>query len=305
MSISIAPTSRDDTSEGVQTEARPPATAHGADVAEATVDLSHSTPPENNASSRVAQLVIRCIGPVLIVALWQVAYSLHWLNRLIFSSPGQVASALGGLARSGELQSALEVSLRRAGLGLLIGLTIGISFGLITGLWRIGEKLFDSSLQMLRTVPFIALGPLFLVWFGLGEEPKVLLVAAACIFPNYLNTYAGVRNVDPKLLEAGQILGLSRRALIRSVVLPTALPAILTGVRYSMGVAILALVFAEQINATSGIGYILTNAANNTLDMSLVFAAIAIYAVLGIAIDLIVRMLEKILLPWRPTASTR
>jgi sulfonate transport system permease protein len=305
MSISIAPTTRNGTGEGVRTEGRPPAIDRDADVAEATVDLSHSHPPENRASSRVAQLVIRCIGPVLIVALWQVAYSLHWLNRLIFSSPGQVASALGGLARSGELQSALEVSLRRAGLGLLIGLTIGISFGLITGLWRIGEKLFDSSLQMLRTVPFIALGPLFLVWFGLGEEPKVLLVAAACIFPNYLNTYAGVRNVDPKLIEAGQILGLSRRALIRSVVLPTALPAILTGVRYSMGVAILALVFAEQINATSGIGYILTNAANNTLDMSLVFAAIAIYAVLGIAIDLIVRTLEKILLPWRPTASAR
>jgi sulfonate transport system permease protein len=158
---------------------------------------------------------------------------------------------------------------------------------------------------MLRTVPFIALGPLFLVWFGLGEEPKILLVAAACIFPNYLNTYAGVRGVDPKLIEAGQILGLSRRAMIRRIVLPTALPAILTGVRYSMGVAILALVFAEQINATSGIGYILTNAANNTLDMSLVFAAIAIYAVLGITIDLIVRALERILLPWRPTRTTR
>jgi len=272
---------------------------------EVMVDLSQVTPVTRQRSSRVADIAIRCLGPLLLLGLWQLAYSVHWMNRLIFASPGAVLSTLVKLAQTGELATALEVSLRRAGLGLAIGLTIGISLGLITGLWSIGEKLLDSSLQMLRTIPFIALGPLFMVWFGLGEKPKVLLVAAACIFPSYLNTYSGVRHVDPKLVESGQILGLSRRTLIRRIVVPTALPSILTGVRYSMGVAVLALVFAEQINATSGIGYLLSNAANNELDMPLVMACITIYALLGVLVDLIVRILEKVLLPWRPTGAAR
>jgi sulfonate transport system permease protein len=271
------------------------------------VDLSHSTPEVHRRVSRISRIALRAGGPLIIIVLWQLAYSLGLLNKLIFASPGTVFASLWDLATTdNQLGIALEVSLRRAGLGLLLGMTVGISLGLITGLWRLAEQGFDSTLQMLRTIPFIALGPLFIVWFGLGEEPKILLVAAACVFPNYLNTYSGVRNVDPKLLEAGEILGLTRRALILRIVLPTSLPAILTGVRYSMGVAILALVFAEQINASAGIGYILTNAANNTLNISLIFACIAIYAILGILIDLFVRLLEKLLLPWRPTVgSTR
>jgi sulfonate transport system permease protein len=271
------------------------------------VDLSHTTPEHARRASRLSKVALRAGGPLVILVIWQLAYSLGLLNKLIFASPGTVFASLWDLATTdNQLGIALEVSLRRAGLGLLLGMSVGISLGLITGLWRIAEQGFDSTLQMLRTIPFIALGPLFIVWFGLGEEPKILLVATACVFPNYLNTYSGVRNVDPKLLEAGKVLGLTRRALIFRVVLPTSLPSILTGVRYSMGVAILALVFAEQINASAGIGYILSNAANNTLNINLVFACIAIYAILGILIDLIVRILERVLLPWRPTVgSTR
>jgi sulfonate transport system permease protein len=269
------------------------------------IDLSHTSPKDSRRTSRLSKIALRAGGPLLILVIWQLAYSLGLLNKLIFASPGTVFASLWDLATTdNQLGIALEVSLRRAALGLLLGMSVGISLGLVTGLWRIAEQGFDSTLQMLRTIPFIALGPLFIVWFGLGEEPKILLVAAACVFPNYLNTYSGVRNVDPKLLEAGRVMGLTRRALIFRVVLPTSLPAILTGVRYSMGVAILALVFAEQINASAGIGYILSNAANNTLNINLIFACITIYAILGILIDLLVRLLERVLLPWRPSVGS-
>jgi sulfonate transport system permease protein len=157
----------------------------------------------------------------------------------------------------------------------------------------------DAPLQMLRTIPFIALIPLFITWFGIGEGAKIAVILAATIFPMYLNTYAGVRGVDPKLLEAASVFGLSSRQVALRIILPTALPSILVGVRYASAVALLALVVAEQINAQNGIGYILVN-ANQNQRADIIIAGILVYAALGIVTDLIMRTLEHLALPWRP-----
>jgi sulfonate transport system permease protein len=211
-----------------------------------------------------------------------------------------VIEAAVDLLVSGDLQTALAVSLLRAGTGLLWGISIGLTIGIVAGLSRLGDQLFDSSLQMIRTIPFIALIPLFIVWFGIDDAPKIILVAIACIFPVYLNTYAGVRNVDPKLLEVGRTFGLSRSAIILQIILPNALPGILVGIRYAMGTSLLALVAAEQINAASGLGFLIMNASNE-IRTDIVIVGVLIYAALGLSVDFLVRIAETVLLPWRVT----
>jgi sulfonate transport system permease protein len=215
-------------------------------------------------------------------------------------SPTTVWDAFRVLVQTGELGEALRISLWRAAQGFMIGASIGLLLGIGVGLFKLGEELADPLLQMLRTVPFLAMLPLFVIWFGIGERPKIALIAGACIFSMYLNTYVGVRGVDPKLVEAGEVFGLSRVQVITRIVLPNALPNILTGVRYSLGVSVLALVAAEQINATSGIGYLIVQAGFN-LRTDIVVAGVIVYALLGLTVDLMVRGLERLLLPWRKT----
>jgi sulfonate transport system permease protein len=237
--------------------------------------------------------------PLALIVLWQLATSLQLVAPETLPPPTVIVAALKELIADGELQSAIGVSLVRAATGLAIGGGIGLLAGLFAGLWRIGEEIVDAPLQMLRTIPFIALIPLFITWFGIGEGAKVAVILAATIFPMYLNTYAGVRGVDPKLLEAARVFGLSGQQVASRVILPTALPSILVGVRYSSAVALLALVVAEQINAQNGIGYILVN-ANQNQRADIIIAGILVYAVLGIVTDLVMRALEHLALPWRP-----
>ncbi|WP_250474201.1 ABC transporter permease [Caballeronia sp. GAFFF1] len=237
--------------------------------------------------------------PLALIVLWQLASSLQVVAPETLPPPTVIVAALKELVADGELQSAIGVSLVRAATGLAIGGGIGLIAGLFAGLWRVGEEIVDAPLQMLRTIPFIALIPLFITWFGIGEGAKVAVILAATIFPMYLNTYAGVRGVDPKLLEAARVFGLSSRQMALRIILPTALPSILVGVRYSSAVALLALVVAEQINAQNGIGYILVN-ANQNQRADIIIAGILVYAALGIVTDLVMRALEHLALPWRP-----
>jgi sulfonate transport system permease protein len=237
--------------------------------------------------------------PLLLAGIWQVATSAGWVPPETLPSPGDVYSAFRELTRLGDLQLAIMVSLARACAGLAIGGSIGLVLGLFAGLWRVGEQIFDTPLQMLRTIPFIALIPLFIVWFGIGETPKIALIVGATIVPMYINTYAGVRGVDPRLIEAGQVFNLSRRQIATRVIVPTAMPSILVGFRYAAGVSLLALVAAEQINAQSGIGYILMN-ANMNQRPDVVIVGVAVYAALGVATDLLTRMFERVALPWKP-----
>jgi sulfonate transport system permease protein len=272
---------------------------HDAEPGLHLVDLGAKAGPASERSFlSAARGALRVLVPVGLLAAWQTVSGLGLVEPAVLPSPLTVAEAFGELIGTGELQAAIPASLHRALTGLILGAGTGLVLGLFAGLWRIGEQLFDAPLQMLRTIPFIATIPLFIIWFGIGEAAKVALIYAAAIFPVYLNTYAGVRGVDPKLIEAAKVFGLKPRQISLRVILPTALPSILVGIRFSAGIALLALVAAEQINARSGIGYILNN-ANQNQRTDVIIAGIIVYALLGIVIDLVMRWVERLALPWR------
>lgn len=246
----------------------------------------------------------RVLGPLLILALWQLAVSAGHMAADELPSPANVWSTGRHLAADGTLTSALAISCRRVGLGLLLGVSIGGGLALISGLSLIGERVIDPVMHMFRTMPVLALLPLFVLWFGIGEKAKVFLIAWAVIFPVYINFYAGIRSIDEKLVTAGKVLGLNRWGLIRHVILPGALPQFLTGLRLALGVSWLVLVAAEEINATSGLGYLITN-AQNLMETDVIFVGLIVYSLLGLTTDILVRILERWTLSWRSSFVTR
>ncbi|GAA1948251.1 ABC transporter permease [Kitasatospora viridis] len=253
---------------------------------------------------RGVSLALRALGPLALLGLWSAASATGALTPDVLASPAAVLRAVGELWGSGQLGDALAVSLTRSGLGLLFGLTAGLLLGTLTGLSRLGEELLDSPMQVLRTVPFLALVPLFMVWFGINETAKVVIIAVATTFPMYVNTAQGVRNTDRKLLEAVRSFGLGRIALVREVVLPAALPSLLAGLRLSMTLSVIALIAAEEINSTAGIGYLMTQ-AQNYARTDILAVCILVYGLLGLLADLLVRLLERVLMPWRAAGGSR
>jgi sulfonate transport system permease protein len=241
----------------------------------------------------------RLVSPVVLVLIWQAASTFGLLSPRTLASPLQIVLTGWGLLASGELPWHLAVSLARVLAGLAIGLSVGAGLALVAGLSRLGEDIVDAPVQMLRTLPFLALVPLFILWFGIGETPKIALVALGTAFPIYLNLFAGIRGVEPRLAEMGRVFGLDHAGLLRHVVLPGALPSALVGLRYSLGVAWLSLVVAEQINANAGIGYLI-NDARDFLRTDVIMVGLALYALLGLGADALVRLLERRLLAWRP-----
>ncbi len=248
---------------------------------------------------RIKPGVRRLLSPLVLLLLWQAASSAGLLSSRTLASPAQIAVSAWALVLSGELAWHLAVSLGRVLTGLAIGLTIGAGLALAAGLSRLGEDIVDAPMQMLRTLPFLALVPLFILWFGIGETPKIALVALGTAFPIYLNLFAGIRGVDPRLAEMGRVFGLDGRGLIRHVILPGALPSALVGLRYSLGVAWLSLVVAEQVNARAGIGYLI-NDARDFLRTDVILVGLMLYALLGLGADAMVRSLERRALAWRP-----
>ena len=246
----------------------------------------------------------RVLGPLLILALWQLVVSVGHMADDELPSPVHVWTTGRHLAADGTLTSALAISCRRVGLGLLLGVIIGGGLALLSGLSLIGERLIDPVMHMFRTMPVLALLPLFVLWFGIGEKAKVFLIAWAVIFPIYINLYAGIRSVDEKLVTAGKVLGLKRAGLIRHVILPGALPQFLTGLRLALGVSWLVLVAAEEINATSGLGYLITN-AQNLMETDVIFVGLIVYSLLGLTTDILVRILERWTLSWRSSFVTK
>ncbi|MEU1023624.1 ABC transporter permease [Streptomyces sp. NPDC005904] len=260
--------------------------------------------PSSSRRALVPRWLRRTSGPVLLLAVWQLLSATGVLAEDVLASPGTVARVGAELVSDGSLTSAMGVSLRRVAVGLLLGTVTGAALALLSGLFRVGEDLVDAGVQMLRTVPFVGLIPLFIIWFGIGETPKIAIIALGVSFPLYLNVYAGIRGVDTQLIEAGESLGLSRWGLVRHVVLPGALPGALTGLRYSLGIAWLALVFAEQVNADSGLGFLMVQ-ARDFLRTDVIVVCLIVYAFLGLLADLLVRTLERLLLQWRPTFTGR
>jgi sulfonate transport system permease protein len=239
------------------------------------------------------------IVPAVVLLAWQASVSLGWLSSRFLPAPLSVLSAARRLAASGELFRSIGVSSARAFGGLAIGGSIGFLLGLANGLWTPAERLLDSSLQMLRNVPHLALIPLVILWFGIEEQAKLFLVALGVFFPIYLNTFHGVRTVDRGLIEMARIYDMSYARLLKNVLLPGALPSILVGLRFALGTMWLTLIVAETIAAKGGIGYMAMN-AREFMQTDVVLLAIVLYALLGKGADLLVIALERRLLSWHP-----
>ncbi|WP_394298664.1 ABC transporter permease [Streptomyces rimosus] len=263
-----------------------------------------SVVPVSARRKAVPRWLRRAIVPVVLLVLWQVLSASGALPGDILASPGTIARTAWTLVSEGTLPSAMLVSLQRVAVGLAAGAVAGVALALASGLSRLGEDLVDPVVQMLRSVPWVGVIPLFIIWLGIGEAPKVALIALGVAFHLYLNVYAGIRGVDAQLVEAGTSLGLGRWGLIRHVVLPGALPGAMTGLRYSLATAWLALVFGEQVNADDGLGFLM-NQAREFFRTDVIVVCLVVYAVLGLLADFIVRTLERLLLQWRPTFTGR
>ena len=237
--------------------------------------------------------------PVAILACWELASDSGLIAARVLPAPSAVAIAFWQTLKDGSLLEAVAISSARALKGLLIGGSIGFVLGVVNGLWRPADLLLDYTLQMLRNVPHLAIIPLVILWFGIGEEAKIFLVSIGVLFPVYLNTYHGVRTLDPALIEMARVYGLGPGALFARVILPGALPSVFVGLRYGLGIMWLTLIVAETISASSGIGYMTMN-AREFLQTDVVLLGIIIYALLGKLSDVFTRMCERATLAWHP-----
>ncbi|SCK56615.1 sulfonate transport system permease protein [Variovorax sp. HW608] len=247
----------------------------------------------------VAKRLVPWLVPVGLIVAWQIASSFGWLSTRVLPAPIDVVKAAWNLSVSGELWTHVKVSATRALAGLAIGGGLGLVLGLLTGSIRFFETLLDSSIQMVRNVPALALIPLVILWFGIDESAKLFLISVSVFFPIYLNTFHGIRNVDPQLIEMGRTYGLTRWQLYKEVILPGATSSILVGLRFSLGLMWVILIVAETISAQSGIGYLTMN-AREFLQTDIVLVGILLYALLGKLADLFARALERWWLRWHP-----
>jgi len=244
------------------------------------------------------------IVPVLVLLGWQFLAERGAIPPNVLPAPSDVLAAGVRLAGSGELAANILVSARRAAIGFAIGGGLAFVFGLLNGLSRLGETLTDTTIQMVRNVPNLALIPLVILWFGIEDEARVFLVALGVFFPIYVNTFHGIRTVDAQLVEMGRSYGMGRWALFRRVILPGALPSIFVGLRYGLGIMWLTLIVAETIAANSGIGYMAMN-AREFMMIDVVVLAILLYALLGKLADSATRLLERLTLPWHPAFQAK
>ncbi|GAX45572.1 binding-protein-dependent transport systems inner membrane component [Tolypothrix sp. NIES-4075] len=250
--------------------------------------------------NRHIQSLIPWLVPLVIIVLWQLFSSIGLIPIRILPAPLSVLGAAINLAKTGELFRNISISATRAISGFLLGGSIGFILGLLNGISPIAEKLLDTSIQMLRNIPNLALIPLVILWFGIGDEARLFLVSLGVMFPIYLNTFHGIRSVDPGLIEMGKVYGLSTWGLFWRIILPGALSSILVGVRYSLGIMWLTLIVAETIAADSGIGYMAMN-AREFMQTDVVVLSILLYALFGKLADVIARSLENYWLQWNPS----
>jgi sulfonate transport system permease protein len=278
----------------------PPGSVQTADAGPAVAGV---TPVRPARQARRFPGWTRVLSLLVVVGLWQLASSTGLLPASKLASPASIVHTAYTLIITnsptyGTLQGSLLASFERWAIGFALGVSIGVLLAILTGLSRVGEIVADPILQALRSVPLLGLIPLFIVWFGIGQLPKILFVMLSALFPVYLNTFAGIRGVDSKLGELGRVLGLRRGEMIRHIVLPGALPSALTGLQLSVISSMLALVVGEQINATSGLGFMITQ-AQQFLNNSVIMVALIVYAILGLLLNGAVRLLERKALAWR------
>ena len=253
--------------------------------------------PTRTRGSRLGFLR-RWVSPLAIVVVWQLLCSAGLIDPRTMASPAQIAQTAIELVQDGTLGAETLVSLRRVVLGLVIGGTLGLTLAVLAGLSRVGDDAIDPPMQMLRTLPHLGLISLFITWFGLGETPKVALIAMGACFPLYLNTLSGIRGIDRKVVEAARSMHLTRRQLVRHVIIPGALPQTLTGLRQSLGIAWLSVIVAETLPTDAGLGHMI-NEAREFLQTDVIVVGLAVYALLGLTTDAIVRQIERRALAWR------
>ncbi len=275
-----------------------PSAAPAATEAETPAAATRDTTVAAHRRRYAGRALLGLILPVGVLVAWQVLASTRAIDLRLFPAPSEVLSDLADLVRSGELLSNFLVSLARATAGFAVGASAGLVFGVLVGYSRLAESLLDPTFQMLRTVPLLAMTPLFILWLGFSDTAKVTLIATGAFFPMYVNAFLGVRGVDRKLFDVARVLEFSRAQQIRRVILPAAAPNILLGLRLSIGMSWLCLVVAELMGAQSGLGYLIQN-ARSLLDTPTVLIGVAAFALIGKASDSLVRVAERRLLAWR------
>lgn len=256
-------------------------------------------PSARNWKTGTLSIGLEWLIPILVVALWQWFGSMGWISQRILPTPASVVEAGFKLVENGDLFRYIGDSTKRALIGFAIGGGIGFALAILNGLLPLAEKLTDSSIQMIRTIPHLSLIPLIIAWFGIGEQGKIFLVALGVAFPIYLNTLHGIRSVDQGLIEMGRTYGLRGAVLFRTIIFPGALPSILVGLRFALGIMWITLIVSETISANSGIGYMAMN-AREFFQMDVVVLSIVIYALLGKLSDWMAKLMERSWLKWHP-----
>lgn len=240
------------------------------------------------------------LGPGLVIGIWVIGAAVGAFDPETLPAPWTVAQTAGDLIADGRLQSNLWTSLQRAVVGLALGVGIGVVLALVAGLSRLGEAVIDGPVQIKRAIPTLALIPLFIVWFGIGEEMKLIVITLSVLVPVYINTHAYLRSVDARYVELAETVRLSRADFVRKIALPGALPGFFIGLRLAVTISWLALVVVEQVNATSGIGYLMTQARTYG-QIDVIVVGLVIYGLLGLFGDVAVRAVERKALSWRQT----
>ncbi len=253
---------------------------------------------------RGLSLSVRVIVPALLLLGWWLGTSFSFIPPSVLASPKEVLAALLELHETGQLETFVRASLGRSAWGVLLGVSVGLSLGVSAGWTALGEELIDPTLQMLRAVPFLALVPLFISWFGIDEQFKIVLIAASSATPMYAYSYLGVRNVDRKIVEAARGFGLTGPRLLLQVVLPSALPNLLMALRICLSISVVGLIAAEQVGTTEGIGYLVL-LAKQYYRQDYMLLCVLFYAALGLVFDALIRLLEHTTLPWRRHAVVR
>jgi sulfonate transport system permease protein len=283
-------------------------------------DLTLAEPRERTAATGSATLAPRprlrrrlgpgrttarglAVGPLVLLAGWVVGSGTGVIDPSTLSAPWTVVTTFGELIADGRLQSNLLTSVQRAAIALVAGVAVGVALALVAGLTRVGEALIDGPVQIKRAVPTLALIPLAIIWFGIGEEMKIIMIATSVLVPVYINIHAALRGVDARYVELAESVGLSRREFVRRVALPGALPGFFTGLRLAVTISWTALVVVEQVNATSGIGYLMTQARTYG-QTEIIVVGLVVYAVFGFVGDLAVRAAERRALSWRRTLGS-
>jgi sulfonate transport system permease protein len=245
----------------------------------------------------------RVLGPLLVVAAWWGASAAGLLDPRILPTPLATFDAARDLIARGILQSSLAISLQRAGLGFAFGASAGVVLAVVAGLNRIGEAVVDGWMQVQRSVPTLGLIPLVILWLGIGETFKVVIIAIVVSIVMYIQTYAGLTGIESRYVELAETVDLGRWQFIRLVVLPGALPSVFVGLRLAVTSAWITLVVLEQINATSGIGYLMFQ-AQNYAQTDVILVGLVVYGLFGFVSDGILRIVERRVLSWRRTLSS-